>query len=213
MTEKTHLQRAYEVKTLEESGQLYDDWAETYDAEVAGNGYVTPQRCADALAAFSPDRDKPILDLGCGTGRAARNLSMAGYRTIDGADYSEGMLTVARKTALYRSLAQCDLNQPLADQLPPEKGFDAVYAHAVAVGVLQPTYVGGHALAAILERLAPGGVLVFSLNDKSLETGVFQQAMAELTASGRAETLFDVYGEHIPAIGLNARVYALKRTA
>lgn len=212
MTEKSLLDRAYAVSSLEETGQLYDEWAQTYDDEVAGNGYVTPQRCADALAAFSPDRSAPVLDLGCGTGRAAKNLKLAGFETLDGADYSEGMLEVARGLGAYRALAHCDLNDPLPAQLTAEKGFTAPYVQAVVVGVLQPTYVKAHALGQILEFLTPTGVLVFSLNDRSLANGVFQQAIAEQASAGKVEVVFDVYGEHLPAYGLNARVFALRKT-
>lgn len=212
MTEKGCLARAYEVKTLEETGKLYDDWADSYDADVGGFGYLTPQRCTDALAAFSPDRRAPVLDLGCGTGRGAHHLKLAGFEVVDGADYSDGMLKVARDTGYYRALAQCDLNDPLPPQLTAAQGFTGPYARAAVVGVLQPNYVKGAALGQILDFMTPDGVLVFSLNDHSLETGVFQGAAADLAAAGRVETLFDVYGEHLPATGLRARVFALRKT-
>ncbi|MEO1329711.1 MAG: methyltransferase domain-containing protein [Pseudomonadota bacterium] len=213
MTEKNILDRAYQVQTPEEIKSLYDDWADTYDETVAGNGYVTPQRCADALAAFSPDRSAPVLDLACGTGRAAHHFKLAGFETIDGADYSEGMLRVAAETGRYRTLGQCDLNEPFEDQLSTEKGFTPPYANIAAVGVLQPAYVKAPALERIIGYLRPGGVFVFSLNDRSLETGVFQDALKTLAAAGRIDTLFDVYGDHLPEYDLRARVYAARRLA
>ena len=62
------LDSAYDLGDADATKRFYRKWAATYDDEVAGEGYITPNRCAEALAQFAGDPDQPVLDLGCGTG-------------------------------------------------------------------------------------------------------------------------------------------------
>ncbi len=41
---------AYKLTNPAEAQDFYQGWAEGYEAEVALNEYITPQRCAEALA-------------------------------------------------------------------------------------------------------------------------------------------------------------------
>ncbi|MEM0923692.1 MAG: methyltransferase domain-containing protein [Pseudomonadota bacterium] len=111
---KDGLKQAYGLDGSEEIGRFYTDWAEEYEDELSDNGYVTPERCAKALAKFATDKSQPIMDLACGTGLSALALRDQGFTTIDGFDLSEGMLEKARaKTGLYRDLGLADMSQPL----------------------------------------------------------------------------------------------------
>ncbi len=57
---------------------------------------------AAALAALVGDLDAPLLDLGCGTGLSGEAFMSAGFSVIDGTDFSETMIAVARnKPGLY----------------------------------------------------------------------------------------------------------------
>ncbi len=50
---------------------LYDPWAADYDRDVFEvMEFIGTDRIADLLAAHVPDRDQPVIDLGCGTGAA-----------------------------------------------------------------------------------------------------------------------------------------------
>lgn len=211
MTDKKLLARAYEVKTLQETERLYDDWAATYDSELIENGYMTPQRCADVLAALAVGRAGPTIDLGCGSGQCGQALKMAGFGPLDGADYSEGMLGMAAQTGCYRTLGRCNLMEPLGGQITRDAGFSAPYGNAVAAGVLNPAHTEPSAIANILEIVAPGGLFVFSLNDHVYPGGGYQEAIAEKEADGAVRTVFKSYGGHIPQRGLNAWVVALQK--
>ncbi len=90
-----HLSRAYELEKPEDIQNFYSDWAKTYDAEVLENGYITPERCAAALAEFTPTQDLSLLDIGCGTGLSGKRLAEAGFTRIDGCDLNHDMLEVA----------------------------------------------------------------------------------------------------------------------
>ncbi len=76
MAEK-FLDKVYDAKGTDETRALYDDWAASYDAEIAENGYATPRRCAEALAGFATDPSLPVLDFGCGTGLSGLALRAA----------------------------------------------------------------------------------------------------------------------------------------
>ena len=66
--EKRFLDAVYALETSEATREFYDNWSQTYDAEVTENGYASPGRVAAALAQIVPHQDKPLLELGCGTG-------------------------------------------------------------------------------------------------------------------------------------------------
>lgn len=195
---------AYKISSPEDAKPFYDDWSERYEAEVAENGYATPKRCAEALAAHVADPAGAVMDLGCGTGLSGLALRAAGFGTIDGFDLSEGMLEQARGKGIYRDLAQADLSQPL------EMASD-LYQNAAAVGCITPEYMPATVLDQILEKLPPGGCFVFSVNDHAASDGTIVGRINELVDCGYAELLFRDYGEHLPEIELKATVYILKR--
>ena len=128
MTEK-FLDKVYDARDAASTRQLYDEWAATYEAEVAENGYVTPGRCAAALADQMTDLSAPILDFGCGTGLSGLALKTAGFEVIDGVDLSADMLAEARSKGAYRKLSQIEADTPLPHQ-PSE------YAAIAAIGVI-----------------------------------------------------------------------------
>ncbi len=114
MTDKEiDLSGAYKITNPDEAQEFYQDWAEGYDAEVAENEYITPQRCAEALIRHAAAPWAPMMDLGCGTGISGLALKAAGFECIDGYDFSQAMLDKAAAKGLYRDLTIADLSKPL----------------------------------------------------------------------------------------------------
>ena len=94
---------------------VYDGWAERYDRELLDDwGYSSPERAVSALAAHISLTNSSVLDAGCGTGLVGVVLADQECSSIDGIDYSAGMLAEAEKKAVYRKLSRMDMNQPLA---------------------------------------------------------------------------------------------------
>lgn len=122
MTEK-FLTKSYGKKSPGALRAHYDAWADSYDAEIAENGYATPARCAAALAATGLGRSAAILDLGCGTGLSGVALAAEGFTVIDGTDLSPGMLKRPRRAASTGSfirenpMAACP-RAPIARSVP-----------------------------------------------------------------------------------------------
>lgn len=97
----------------------YDRWAESYEAT---DNPVVAMDDRVALPALAPTPGERVLDAGCGTGRHLRALTRAGVR-VTGADFSAGMLAVARRGAPGAPVVQADLQHAL----PFRAGaFDAV---------------------------------------------------------------------------------------
>lgn len=201
MTE-TFLDRVYASRTADETRVIYDDWAASYEAEVAKNGYVTPGRCATALADFTDDKGAPLLDFGCGTGLSGLALSLAGFTVIDGMDLSAEMLAQARDKQVYRETLHVDAEA----ELPQEQ-----YTSIAAIGVIGAGAAPIGVLDRLMHALPKDGRLVFSFNDHTLEDPTHEARVAEWTDCGAARLLFKERGDHLPGLGMKSNVYILEK--
>ncbi len=207
MTEadKAFLDSAYVLDDPAATQDFYGAWAKTYEREIKANGYATPDRCADDLAAQVEDPSEPLLDLGCGTGLSGEALRARGFTTVDGTDFSVDMLDHARgKTGVYRDLTLGDLAHPL----PATPGQ---YANMAAVGVFSPGHAPPQTMEMVIHRLPVGGCFVFSLNDHTMEDPSYVAKVDELVATGEVAIASMAYGPHLPGRDLKAMVYVLRR--
>ncbi len=198
------LKKAYGHNQGEEAVNFYDEWADSYDDELAAGGYASPRRCAEALIDVGADPALPILDIGCGTGVSGQALRKAGFAVIDGIDPSSEMLERAKPKAIYRDLAQIDPMEPLSAE-------DGTYQNTLAAGVLSPGLAPPEAFDQIFAFLPTGGRLAFSLNDHAVADGAHLGRMTELIDSGLVVLEFKEYGDHIPGNHMKSFVYVLKK--
>lgn len=199
-----YLNKVYGARDAASTRSLYDAWSASYEAELVQNGYVTPARCAAALADVQTDRSLPILDFGCGTGLGGLALKLAGFEVLDGVDLSAEMLAQARAKDVYRSLTHIEADAPL--------GFTpGTYATIAAIGVIGAGAAPVTLFDKLMRGLASGGNLLFSFNDHTLEDPVYEARVSEWTDCGAASLLFREHGEHVPGIGLKATVYVLEK--
>lgn len=137
--------------------QLFDNYAEGFDAHVVGAlGYQGHSVLLERLAlACGPTRRASALDLGCGTGLCAPALLALAER-IDGVDLSAAMLDKARALGLYRQLDHADVAEHLARS---DQRHDIVAAADVFiyVGELRAVFAG------VARVLRPGGLFGFSV--------------------------------------------------
>jgi len=194
------LDKVYAAPDLKGTKTLYDEWSASYDAEVGEFGYVTPARCAAALAAYAPDKSVPVLDFGCGTGLAGEALRDAGFEAIDGVDLSAKMLAQAKAKDIYRKLTQITADTPL--------GKD--YRLISAVGVIGSGAAPISVLDILLRALPVGGKLVFSFNDHALADPVNTGRLNEWLDCGAARLLFKEHGAHLPGKNMKSTVYVIE---
>ena len=131
----------------------YDEWATSYDADLASWSYQAPAVVAGTVLSRLPEASS-VLDVGCGTGLVGRELRARGFSgRLVGLDLSAASLDVARESGAYDVLERADLQQPLALE---DDTFDAV----ACVGVM--TYLPDVSSAwREFARLArPGGLVV-----------------------------------------------------
>ena len=206
MTEKQQqgfLKSAYDHTSVAETYDMYEAWADTYDSELAENGYQQPIRCAHALKVIMPDASN-VLDIGCGTGLSGDELKKAGFSNIDGCDFSPAMLEKAKYTNAYNRLFQADLNKPPLDVA--DRSYDAM----TVVGVFSMQHVKVEAMDDLLRTVRPGGAMVIGLNDKFYRQGDLCAKLDALAVLGRISQIGHEHGEHIPDIGLTGWVISLR---
>ena len=201
---KRYLNNAQALTSADTTKQLYADWAASYDAEITENGYASPERTAQALAECGAALDRPLLDIGCGSGISGLFLKQAGFTTLDGSDFSEEMLAFAREKGIYRNLHSADLAEPFAK-------LESVYPTIAAIGVFAPGHAEPQVIEAVMDLLHPGGLFGFSLNDHTLENPGYLSEIARLVTEKKVRVRWQEYGDHLPGIELNSLIMVLER--
>lgn len=155
--------------------KVFDQFAASFDTQLATLKYRAPELVADAMAAAlpAPAAQFDIADLGCGTGLCGPLLK-PWARSLAGCDLSAGMLERAAPRRVYDELLKAELVQFLAER---PAAFDVLVSAdtLIYIGELAPMFAAAHA------ALRPGGTLVFTL--EALDDA--DAADFRLTESGR----------------------------
>jgi predicted TPR repeat methyltransferase len=137
---------------------LFDSYAETFDAHLTGKlEYRVPEALA-ALLAEQSSLTGPTLDVGCGTGLMAAALPET-LRPIDGIDIAPKMVAKASERGIYRHLHVGDATVALATEPDFAGPFGLIVSTDVFIYVGEITTL----FATLAQRLAPGGILAFSI--------------------------------------------------
>ena len=170
------LGQVYDARGPEQVAALYDRWSDTYDAEMAANGYRHPSIALALLARHLPRGAAPLLDAGCGTGLVGEWMGILGYPEVEGLDISPGMLARARAKGIYARLH----NLPLGQALPFP---DAHFAGIVSAGVFTTGHVGVEGLDELIRICRPGGIIVLTVKNTLWQDG-FAARITELESDG-----------------------------
>jgi SAM-dependent methyltransferase len=162
---QSRLDAVYGASSKDELAHAYDEWASSYDSDMAEVGYRHPAIALALLSRHLPAGSSPILDAGAGTGLVGQLLGTVGYPVVDALDASEGMLAVASRKNAYRELHHGFLGEPL----PFESGR---YAAAVSTGVFTAGHVGVEGLPELFRVVRSGGLLVLSVKVTVWESGI-----------------------------------------
>lgn len=99
---------------------LFENYGQQYDKENFTQG--TTGECDFIESEINFDRQKNIIDIGCGTGRHSIELARRGYK-MTGIDLSDSMLERAKEKALSQNLA-INFQKHDARKLPFSNEFD-----------------------------------------------------------------------------------------
>jgi SAM-dependent methyltransferase len=153
--------------------EAYSQLAGVYDEIV-----VDP--CHDRWASFlhelwsaDPEGVRSVLDLCCGTGLLAGELTARGYRVV-GVDASDEMLALARE----RLGPAVELSRMTLPDLTVEGVFDAVVCTVDGFSYLAPNELR-LTMSEVAPRLRPAGWLVFDLHtDRMMEFTISNPVVA-----------------------------------
>lgn len=177
-SETTALDGVYAASSPEELATAYAAWSSDYDRETIALGYCLPFVIASWVARHVPANAGPLLDAGCGTGLSGPYLRALGYAEIEGLDFSEEMLGLARQRNAYGVLKRATLGETLPW---PDGHFAAFFSTGV--------FTEGHAPASSLDELVRitrrGGHAIFTVRDSVLEAGGFRDVFERLERAGR----------------------------
>ena len=137
--------------------QVFDKFASSFDAKLAGLDYRAPALCGQVLRRRlgAPAGQRAVLDAGCGTGLCGPLLRPYA-RALTGIDLSAAMLERARERGVYDHLERCEL---VAWLTCCAARFDLV------VSADTFCYFGelGPVLTAVRRAVLPRGVVVFTV--------------------------------------------------
>lgn len=197
--------RLWTRRSFDETRQLYADWANAYNDDMAAWGYATPSRIAMALRLSGANADKPVLDFGCGTGLSGLALKAAGFAQIDGTDISSEMLDKARVRDIYQHLW---LGEPGTLGHVKRGNYPIIAASGViSLGAAPP-----ETLDMLLDVLPSGGLLAFSFNDATLADRGYTDKLDIAVLAPDIEVAFEQDGPHLPGKDMKSTVYVLRRT-
>ena len=180
---KDLLQRAYDLKSVQDTRDLYRDWATTYDETMVDDlTYSAPVVVGQLLADHVLDKTGLVADFGCGTGLTGQAAYDLGFKQLAGLDFSDEMLAVAKKRGIYTQLANADLTT----KLDIETGcFDA----AISSGIFTYGHLNADCLSEIFRTIKSGGAFVCVVRLQVWEELGFAKEFARLVANGEIEQL------------------------
>lgn len=172
------LEGAYGLQDEQDNITYYKDFAAQYDTGFADAlGYNTPNALAETFHKLATEIDRPIADIGCGTGLAAQALDLP-KDAIDGYDISPEMLDKAREKHLYRDLYNANLKQPL-DAYPKD------YGALISVGTFTLGHLGPQDLGNLLTLLRKGGLVCITISAAHFKTQGFAAFLDGLHQAGK----------------------------
>lgn len=165
----------------EQLARAWDDEAPTFD-QSADHGLRDPDvrsAWAGLLARVLPDRPSRLADLGCGTGSLALLAAELGH-DVDGVDFSEQMLAIARSKSRRRAGVRFSAGDAAAPPLTAGT-FDVVLCRHVLWALPDPEV----ALRAWAKLLRSGGRMVLIEGERLTGAGLpSQQIVAVLRRQG-----------------------------
>lgn len=187
----------------------YDLWSSIYDGQDNPLILLEEREILALLGDRQTFRDRPVADIGCGTGRHTLPLARAGAR-VTALDFSPGMLAHARQKVAAHPVhfIEHDLNTPLP---LPTAAFDLVLNCLVLEHIADPPRF----FAELARICRPHGAIVISAMHPAMllrgvsarftdpQTGVktyphsHRQQIAEyVMAATHAGLVFDHMSEH-----------------
>jgi predicted TPR repeat methyltransferase len=167
---------------------LFDQYAPKFDAVLMDDlGYCAPALLLAEVVVARTAAGKPVkfsraIDLGCGTGLAARAFATI-VDEIIGIDLSPGMIARAGATGLYAELDVAEIVEGLGRR--PDASADLMLAADVMVYVHDMTPL----LREVARVLAPGGLFAFTVESHAGEDVILGEGLRYTYGAGCVRAL------------------------
>jgi len=161
---------------------FYDDWAKKYDDILSFSLLDINDYAGEMLAKYLPNKDAEILDVACGTGFTAEAAAKHGFKTIDGTDFSEGMLEEAKKKGVFRKLFKGMIAETEKLDCPSNTYDGIICVGSVCPGHIKPQY----AMKEFARVSKPNAIFVYTIHPK-LDISEVMDAHKELLANKTME--------------------------
>ncbi len=136
----------------------YDTFAWFYDRYWAAPFQQWEMPALEKLALSDLKPGAAVLDLCCGVGHLARELTTRGFQ-VTGVDSSEGMIQIARENAPAAHFVRQN-----ADKFTLEAPVDAVFCTFDSINHIHSPAMALASFRRVFECLKPGGIFVFDFN-------------------------------------------------
>lgn len=139
---------------------LFENYGKQYDKECFTQGTVG--ECDFIELESAHNKQLRILDIGCGTGRHAIELTKRGYADVTGVDLSESQILRAKEKS---ELDQLDIDFSVADarNLPFDSEFDLIIMLCEGgFSLMETDEMNFEILRNAKEALVDGGKLIFT---------------------------------------------------
>ena len=169
------LKTVYNETSSSKLNKHYKNWADEYDSSMKEWGYAYPSELKKILKSkIKLNKNIKILDAGCGTGYVAEALKELNFKNISGIDFSQEMLTVAKKKKIYSRLICQSLNEKLKIR---SNQFELV----ICTGVLTSGHVGPKAIKELIRIVKPKGFFICSIAETIFKKNGFQEQIESLS--------------------------------
>ncbi len=148
---------------------------------------------------FAHDEVHEVLDLGCGTGRLAIELSAKGY-AVTGIDKFATMLKVARRIADERQV-KLRLSRTPLNELKITGRFDAAYSVQDPFNYILDEKELSKSLARVKALLRPGGLLVVDIMNFASLYGRWRRVLKQ-TDKGKNWTISSVVSHEVDDVNM-----------
>ena len=140
---------------------LHEKWAEKFDEVLIPTVTATNKYVAELLCKYLSNKtDSIILDAPCGTGFTGLQIYLAGFKNIDGTDFSEGMMKQARRKNFYRKLFKGFITE-ISSLGCEDNIYDAFIS---CFGISQGHMALSHTMREALRFVKKNGVIVITIN-------------------------------------------------
>lgn len=183
------------MSTYQSHQARYDNWATTYNQDVAARSYDGPDYLVNYLMELVGQNKVAVqlnspkfktMDIACGSGLVGTRLQKIGFQHIDGTDLSQGMIVEAHKTNAYQTLIPwINLQNPLPFFLHNQ------YDLTISCGVFALDFVEPLSLKWLVQITKNGGTIVMTTKTTYYETYNFETYYKKLIEQGLVE-LIDV---------------------